>query len=421
MSEPRKAQTLSEAYKVLDPLRFLSGEWLKQFYVERPEKCSIVGLQDELLLDDSDDDKTLFTGTRGSGKTTELHRLEEALRQDHLTVFMDVEELLNLGDIQYTDLLVLLGLAVFRVARQAGFGANEKMVAELRFWYEEHILEQEKGVLSAELKAELDVAIARISGQVKADAPRRQRIRAQAQTHLSDLLKRLNDLLWELRNKVAQRILVIVDGLDKVYNLNQVRDLFLQGAKALLEPACRIIYTVPFALSYTNDFRQVSSSFTRFRELPNVKTHEADGRAYEPGAEMLRAILHRRMHPALLTTEAANQLIAHSGGLIRELISLTRSSLIAARRSRGDRGPIQLADVELAIQQVQNAYSAFLTEAHYQELARILRGGQFKNSDVARELIHNLSLLAYNGGPVWWGVHPIVRPLVEEWQREQNT
>jgi hypothetical protein len=70
---------------------------------------------------------------------------------------------------------------------------------------------------------------------------------------------------------------------------------------------------------------------------------------------------------------------------------------------------------------VQNAYSAFLTEAHYQELARILRGGQFKNSDVARELIHNLSLLAYNGGPVWWGVHPIVRPLVEEWQREQNT
>jgi hypothetical protein len=67
--------------------------------------------------------------------TIELHRLEEALCQDHLTVFMDVGELLNLGDIQYTDLLVLLGLAVFRVARQAGFGANEKMVAELRFWY----------------------------------------------------------------------------------------------------------------------------------------------------------------------------------------------------------------------------------------------------------------------------------------------
>jgi arginase family enzyme len=48
-----------------------------------------------------------FTGTRGGGKTTELHRLEETLRHDPLTVFMDVAELLNRGDIQYMDLLVL--------------------------------------------------------------------------------------------------------------------------------------------------------------------------------------------------------------------------------------------------------------------------------------------------------------------------
>jgi energy-coupling factor transporter ATP-binding protein EcfA2 len=420
MPEPRQARTLSEAYEVLNPLRSLSGEWLKKFYVERPEECSIIGLQDELQLDPSDDDKTLFTGTRGSGKTTELHRLEETLRHDHLTVFMDVEELLNLGDIQYTDLLVLLGLEVFKAARQAGFRADEKMLTQLRFWYEEHILEQEKGALSAEVGAELDVVVARISGQVKTDATRRQRIRAQTQAHLSDLLERLNHLLQELRKKVGRRILVIVDGLDKVYDLNQVRDLFLQGANALLEPACRIIYTVPFALSYTNDFRQVSLTFTRFYELPNVKTREADGRVYVPGVNMLREVLHRRVDPALLTPEAVDRLIEHSGGLIRELIALARSSLIPARRLRGDRGPIRSEDVEHAIRQVQNAYRALLTEEHYRELSRILEGGQFVNSEVDRELIHNLSLLAYDGGGVWWGVHPIVRPLVEEWKRERG-
>jgi len=420
MLEPKQAQTLSEAYAVLDPLRFLSGEWLKKFYVDRPEECSIAGLHDALLLDPSDDDKTLFTGTRGSGKTTELHRLEETLRQDHLIVFMDVADLLNLGDIRYTDLLVLLGLEVFKAAHQAGFGADEKMLTQLRFWYEEHILEQDKGALSAEVKAELDVAVARISGQVKADAPKRQRIRAETQSHLSDLLERLNYLLQELRKKAGRRILVIVDGLDKVYDLNQVRDLFLQGANALLEPACRVIYTVPFALSYTNDFRQVSLTFTRFCELPNVKTHQADGQIYAPGVDMLRAILNRRMNPALLTSEAVDRLIEHSGGLIRELISLARSSLISARRLRGDRGPIQPEDVERAIQQVQNAYFACLTKEHYHELARILDGEQFVNSDVAKELIHNLSLLAYDGGQAWRGVHPIVRPLVERWKRGQS-
>jgi hypothetical protein len=294
------------------------------------------------------------------------------------------------------------------------------MLTQLRFWYEEHILEQEKGALSAEVGAELDVVVARISGQVKTDATRRQRIRAQTQTHLSDLLERLNHLLQELRKKVGQRILVIVDGLDKVYDLNQVRDLFLQGANALLEPACRIIYTVPFALSYTNDFRQVSLTFTRFYELPNVKTHEADGRVYDPGVNMLREVLHRRVDLALLTPEAVDRLIEHSGGLIRELIALARSSLIPARRLRGDHGPIRSEDVEHAIRQVQNAYRALLTEEHYCELSRILEGGRFVNSEVARDLIHNLSLLAYDGRRVWWGVHPIVRPLVEEWKRERG-
>jgi hypothetical protein len=27
-------------------------------------------------------------------------------------------------------------------------------------------------------------------------------------------------------------------------------------------------------------------------------------------------------------------------------------------------------------------------------------------------------LLQYNGGKAWWGVHPIVRPLLDEWAAE---
>jgi len=391
-----------------------------KFYVERPKECSIVGLQDELQLDPSDDDKTIFTGPRGSGKTTELRRLEETLGQDHLVVFLNVEEMLNLGDIQYTDLLVLLGLEVFKAARKAGFRADEKMLSQLRFWYEEHVLEKEKGALSAEVGVELDMVVARISGQVKSDAPRREIIRSKTQANLSVLLERLNNVLQELRKKVGKRVLVIVDGLDKVYDLNQVRDLFLQGANALLEPACRIIYTVPFALSYTNDFQQVRLTFTRFYALPNVKTREENGQVYVPGVNMLREVLHRRVDPTLLTQEATDWLIEYSGGLLKELISLARSSVVVARRLRGDRGPINADDVGYAVQQVQNTYRALLTEKHYHELARILGGGRFVNSPEAMELIHNLSLLAYDGGKAWWGVHPIVRPLVEEWKHERS-
>lgn len=417
-----QAQTLRDAYTTLDPLCSLSGNWMQHYYVERPEECSINGLLDELQLDRSEDDKTLFTGYRGSGKTTELHRLEEALQGDHLVVFMNVEEFMNLGDIHYTDLLVLLGLEVFRVTQKAGFRTEERLLKDLRFWYEEHILEKAKGTeAEVSFNLGLDLLIAKLGGRIKSDASRRETIRSATKAHLSDLLERLNCLLQELHEKVEKRILVIVDGLDKVYDLSQVRDLFLQGANALLEPRCRIIYTVPYALSYSNDFQQVRLTYPRFYILPNIKTHQADRwQPYSAGVNMLEEVLHRRVAPALLSGEAKKRLIEYSGGLLKELISLARSSLVVARRLRGDQGPIQADDVEYAVQQVQNTFRALLTEDQYRELARILDGGPFVNSFIAQELIHNLSLLAYDGGRIWWDVHPIVRPLVEEWKRECN-
>jgi hypothetical protein len=414
MEKPKQAKTLREAYEVLDPIRPLYGEWM-EFYVDRPEESSMMGLQEELGLDPSDDDKTLLTGTHGSGKTTELYRLAAQFSRDHFIVFMDASESLNLGDIQYTDLLVLMGLQVFKVAREAGLRADDQKASHLRFWYEEYVVEKGTANLEVEVGAELNAVIARISGQVKSDAPRRQSVRATAQARLSDLLERLNDLLQELRRKAGKRILVIIDGLDKVYNLKQVQDLFLQGANALLEPACRILYTVPFALSYTVDFQQVRLSFTRFYPLPNVKTQQANGEPYAPGREMLQKVIYRRVHPSLLEPEAVNQLVEYSAGLTRELIALARNSVIIARRRRGDQGPVRKEDVEEAAQRVRNTFRAMLMEEHYRELARILRGEPFVNSPVAWELIHNLSLLAYNGEKAWWGIHPIVRSLVEEW------
>lgn len=120
MDSLQSVQTLTEAYRFLDPLRPLEGEWLDRFYAERPEAASIHPLVDELLLDDREDDKTLLTGHRGSGKTTELARLERALAPSNIIVRMDIEGLLNLGDVDYADLLVVMGLQVFRQAHRSG-------------------------------------------------------------------------------------------------------------------------------------------------------------------------------------------------------------------------------------------------------------------------------------------------------------
>lgn len=422
MASSQGAQTLAEAYRLLDPLRPLEGEWLDRFYAERPEAASIQPLVDELPLDDREDDKTLLTGHRGSGKTTELACLEGALAPTHIVVRMDIEGLLNLGDVDYADLLVVMGLQVFRQAHRSGVRLAKDKLDGLRFWYQTHILEEdERRVLDEEVEATLNVGIASITASLRTNTPRRRRVRAEAQTNLADLLARLNDLLDELRKKAGKRILIIVDGLDKMFDLKQVCALFLHGANALLEPRCRVVYTVPISLYYTNDFQQVRLSFHRNFSLPNIKVWERDGKHCPEGRQTLQEALFRRMDPRLLTPEAAERLVELSGGVFKELISLARASVLRARRLRGDKGPVQAEDVEYAARQVRNTYRALLTEEQYQELLRIVRGGRFVNSPLAQELLHNLSLLEYNGEGAWWAVHPIVRPLVEEWAREHES
>ena len=411
----RKAENLTEAYALLDPDRPLSGKWLARFYADWPEEASIIPLMDELLLDPSDDDKTLFTGHRGSGKTTELARLERSLQDTHTVVRFNVESLLNLGDVDYADLLIVLGQQVFQAARRSGVRLDEQKLHDLLFWYTTHVFEEdERRKLKSEVGGELDAVFARFSVKLTTDAPKRQTIRAEARANLSDLIEHLNNLLEELQERSGHRTMVIVDGLDKMYDLNQVRDLFCQGANALMEPCCRVVYTVPLALYHTDDFQQVRMSFPRNFVLPNVKTTEQNGAAFLEGYEALLKVLDRRLMPGLLAPEAAERAIALCGGLLKELIALLRNIVLRARRVHGEQGPAQIEDVEYAARRVRNTYRGSLTEEQYRELWRIYGGGPFVNNPVSRTLLHNLSLLEYNGGDAWWSVHPIVRPLLEE-------
>ena len=416
MEIPRRAENLSETYIVLDPERPLEGKWMDCFYAERPEEASITPLLDELQLDDSDDDKTIFTGHRGSGKTTELARLAQKLEPTHVVVPFNAESLLNLGDVDYVDLMVTLGLQVFQAARNSGVTLDEQKLDDLRFWYTTHIFEEsERGNMQSEVGGELNAVIAKFSVKLTSDAPYRQKtVRTEAQANLSDLLGKLNALLDDLQAKSGRRTLVIVDGLEKMYDQNQVTDLFCQGANLLLEPHCRIVYTVPLSLFYTNDFAQVRMSFPRHFALPNVKTAERNGQPCPEGQAALRKVLDCRLMPGLFAPEATEQLVSLCGGLLKELIALARNAALRARRTRGETGPVQVDDVEYAARHLRNTYRASLTEEQYRELWDLNAGGRFANTETTQSLLHNLSLLEYNGGDAWWAVHPVVRPLLEE-------
>ena len=410
----RPALTLEEAYRNLDPIRPLREEWFEAFYVPRPEDGGIEKLLDELNLDDSENDKTLFSGQQGAGESTELYRLYRELQSTHIPILLNVEETLNLGDVHYTDLLVMLGLRAYQEAHACGIRADEQHARDLLFWYRERILEQDEALpLQSETSAEVNLGVLRFGSRLSQESPRRERIRAVVEPNLSDLLERLNRLLLELRRRSGKRILMIVDGLDKIYNLRRAADLFLHGGNALMAPACRIIYTVPYPLFYSNDFQLVRSTFHRVFLLPNIKIRHRDGAPWETGREMLRQVLRRRVAETLLDPEAMEALVEASGGLLRELIRLARLSVILARRRRDAR--ILPGDVAGAMREAQNTFRRILKLEDYRHLRKVQERKSLDDlpEEVADRLLHNLSILEYDG-ETWWDVHPAVRELLEE-------
>lgn len=110
-----KATSLTDALNVLDPEHALrTDEELRDYFVARPmsplEELSF------LLKERAGPQKILFTGHRGSGKSTELAKLAQGLRDQFLPIQYSIKDRLNLYDLTYVDVILSLGLELSRTA-----------------------------------------------------------------------------------------------------------------------------------------------------------------------------------------------------------------------------------------------------------------------------------------------------------------
>ena len=107
-----RAKTIAEAYQVCNPEQPLQPD--DDRYVDLSASRGMRHIAELITwkIQNSGADaqnKRLFTGHRGSGKTTELLRLQRELeRNDFFTIYLDTERLLDLGNLNYLDVLVAM-------------------------------------------------------------------------------------------------------------------------------------------------------------------------------------------------------------------------------------------------------------------------------------------------------------------------
>ena len=420
-----------------DPQEVLTGRRGRAFYTDRtesPEQDIQLAFQPQATP--TLPPKALLTGHRGCGKTSLLIRLLEHFKKDYFLVYFDIEHNLDKENFTQVDLLYLIGGAIYRVAERERLKPSRDIFTDLaRAVYTLVYQEKEKvkdeslnavelvknvicfgsKTLGSKLGEQLAEALLKpftFTTGVSEDIVRKHEVRP----HVQQIVDCINRLIADVETKGNKPLLLIVDGLDKIARPDVVDLLFVES-RALLGPACRVLYTAPMSLHQS--FPRLRQDFTDFFSLPNVKLWQRNNDAEQDpdGYRTMREVITRRLRPVhkspdLISSEALDLLVAHSGGVVRWLVTLFRDACIAAQREKAQTITEQAA--WSAIDRNAHGFQIGQDREILEELRRVRTDKIPSGSDLSRRLLHDQFILAYANRNVWFDVHPLLWSSLKE-------
>ncbi|MCP4695927.1 MAG: hypothetical protein GY862_03615 [Gammaproteobacteria bacterium] len=374
----------------------------------------------------SDEDKyvrLLLAGHRGSGKSTELFRLQKALQDQRcFTVYVDTQEQLNLGEVTYLDVLLLIAKETESALRENNMPLPKSLLEGLSDWFAEKISEEQQvKELKAEVNAKAEAGmkipffaklLARSAAEFKVAGSRRLTIREKLERELPAFVYQLNLLISAARNRVQKggfgNLALIVDGLEKMpYRTNKDgisshAELFVHHAEQLKSPACHVIYTLPVSLVYNAN---LGNDYDDIIVLPMIKTSEE-------GIAKLCQIVEKRVDINAVFSRRAQveQLAQLSGGVIRDLMRLVRLS------TDTDEEKITDEEIDYASKTMVREYDRMLRDEDLEVLRLVKKNKRVPADEIYARLLNLRLILEYHNGNRWADLHPALEQI--SWVRQ---
>ncbi|HSV66746.1 MAG TPA: hypothetical protein VLJ59_12660 [Mycobacteriales bacterium] len=371
-----------------------------------------------------------LSGLRGSGKTTQLARLQIELRgKGFAAVRIDAEQYLNLRQpVDIVEFLFFLVGGIADAVDEAGWAPEQK--ASTRAW--ERLRQWLQGLprrLSVRTEAELGggfdlPGLIEAKVNLKAEIARDESFVAELRRFLDGRLSELaaeansvvEQLVRELRDAWPARgqgewlgLVVLVDSLDHVRGSDFLAirralvDLFDKQARVLTLHACTSVFIVPPYLH---------PGYGTMRKLTNIKVADRDRVPFPRGIEALREVVTRRFPDGaidrMFTDEGLLEgLLLTSGGNLRDLLRL-----VTEVATQAESLPVDATTVTGAIAQIRNNLLP-LSDDERAALARVAEEhraplhSQDKWSELSNLFDRHL-VLGYSNGETWYDVHPLI-------------
>jgi len=442
----------AEIMNRFDPERVPPREWR----AERDESPATKIVQ-ALDRQTASPEKVLLLGTVGSGKSTELYRIAEARAQkgDEFVIVFDLVRHFQkvVGDVQALqnvsswEVCFLAGLALIRAANeQLGYLFAPELISQLeQAWAGLARASQVQGsgpptidilatiksisltasgvavpaaaALGAPATAGVLAAgglklLAEIAGAGKWTLPigRKGTKRLDDQDELmTTLVDKVNLLLGEFQQR-NRRVLMIIDGLDRITEIEHAKTLFLYS-QMIARLDCALVVCAPFVLR--NEKAVTEARVFRLRTLHNVPVlNHQNPQQHGPGVAFLGEVFRRRVRDLnaenYVPQPLLDQLAYYSGGVLRDFVKSI--GMLAERGMDYNASVVTAAHVDDVIKEARQLVEIGMHRGDIDLLQEIVTDPDHRLPDgkIARELLTSSRLLPYPNESEWFYPHPLL-------------
>ncbi|MGB8195013.1 MAG: hypothetical protein WCF67_23960, partial [Chitinophagaceae bacterium] len=272
--------------------------------------------------------KLIFSGHRGSGKSAELRRINNELNRPdrYLTVFIDLEQEVEVGSFQYADFFSLLIHKLIEELKVQGIKGGYTRLQQLAEKLlpgkiEKATTDKNKSSSSLEGSVEAGFKLFGFGGKgsfkevFSGENEISTTVRSEIKRNTLSLINNFNAELIDVRMAIEEAgkgldVLFIVDGSEKVRH-EVYEDLFVKNGNILSEINVNMIVAVPIIAHFR--IEKAPYKFTNKYVVPMIKLEQN-----QKACELMKEIIGKRIDLSLfIENDALNKCIDFSGGCIR--------------------------------------------------------------------------------------------------------
>ena len=367
----------------------------------------------------------LLLGHKGCGKSTELNRLSlKLLNEGHPVRTIVCSTDLDLFNIVYSDLLILMGEALLDIARDYECEIDKEILSDFsNFWSEcvtittctditEGAIETGVNAATPAILSGLLKVFANVKANLRFNEENRTEYRKKISGRSSEWIELLSLIAKQIREKRSGKApIIIFEDLDKL-NPEDAWNIFYNYAAILSGMSFPVIYTFPIGLSYDTRFAALESYFIA-KTLPMIKIETLEGTTFAEGINVIKKIVEKRSNLSLYEDNVLDTLIRNTGGSLRDLFFTINSAAKRAGRREADK--ISMEDAQRASEELQTSLTRRIEEPDYEFLKSIYIGDKelIRDKEMLLKMLQASVVLEYNGKR-WHNIHPLVAKFLKE-------